>query len=97
MTSLEQDGYGLGQMVGLKVLTDGTITGTYDNGQEMILGQVALAQFKSENGLERLGGNLFRATFLSGEPAMGAPGSGGRGGVFEMRLNHQMWILRISL
>ncbi|MGC6508912.1 MAG: flagellar hook protein FlgE [Myxococcota bacterium] len=82
VTSLEQDGYGLGQMVGLKVLTDGTITGTYDNGQEMVLGQVALASFKSENGLERLGGNLFRATFLSGEPAMGAPGSGGRGGVF---------------
>ena len=82
VTSLEQDGYGLGQMVGLKVLTDGTITGTYDNGQEMVLGQVALATFKAENGLERLGGNLFRATFLSGDPAMGAPGTGGRGDIF---------------
>lgn len=82
VTSLEQNGYGLGDMVGLKVLTDGTIVGSYDNGQELSLGQVALATFKSENGLERLGGNLYRATFLSGDPAMGLAGTGGRGDIF---------------
>ena len=58
---------------------DGNILGRYTNGEEIVLGQLAIATFDAEGGLERSGGNLFRATLASGDPALGVPGSGTRG------------------
>ena len=79
VSQVSQDGYGTGDLAALKVQDDGTIMGTYSNGEEIALGQVALADFTAETGLERVGGSLFRATMASGLPAVGAAGAGGRG------------------
>lgn len=79
VSAVSQDGYAIGDLTRIAVDVDGTITGTYSNGQELALGQVALADFPSESGLERLGGSLYGATMASGTPAIGAPGAGGRG------------------
>jgi flagellar hook protein FlgE len=84
--SVSQDGYPIGELTGVSVDTDGTVTGTYTNGEEITLGQVALATFSSPAGLERVGGALFRATSASGDPALGAPGSGGRGDLYSYAL-----------
>jgi flagellar hook protein FlgE len=86
VSAMSQDGYPMGDLTSIDVATDGTITGTYTNGEEMILGQVALATFTSEAGLDRMGGNLFRATHASGDPAIGVPGSGGRGDLYSYAL-----------
>jgi len=86
VSAMSQDGYPLGDLSNIAVATDGTITGSYTNGEEIILGQVVLATFTSEAGLERLGGNTFRATTNSGDPAVGAPGTGGRGDLFSYAL-----------
>ncbi|MCB9623936.1 MAG: flagellar hook-basal body complex protein, partial [Sandaracinus sp.] len=51
------------------------------NGQRRVLGQVALADFASEAGLERAGSNLWAATDASGEALVGTPGAGGLGSV----------------
>ena len=45
----------------------------------LVLGQVILATFNSQQGLRRLGGNLFQSSYASGEPAIGEPGTGSRG------------------
>lgn len=86
VTSLDQDGYSVGHLTSLQVQTDGTILGRYDNGQDIVLGQVAVATFDSTSGLERMGSNLFRATRIPGEPTFGIPGEGGRGDIFGSSL-----------
>ena len=43
------------------------------------LGQIMLVNFPNASGLEALGGNLYRETVASGEPAEGVPGQDGLG------------------
>jgi flagellar basal-body rod protein FlgG len=51
-----------------------TIGGT---GQQQLLGQLTIANFPNETGLEPLGGNLFRETSASGDAILGNPGDAG--------------------
>jgi flagellar basal-body rod protein FlgG len=52
-------------------------TGT--DSQLRVIGQLTLAQFVNDAGLEALGGNLFRETAASGSPTVGAPAARGFG------------------
>ena len=45
----------------------GKIYATYDNGQEKLLGQIAVATFANPSGLAKEGDNLYTATMNSGE------------------------------
>jgi flagellar hook protein FlgE len=74
-----QDGYGAGELAGVQVDDQGNITGTFTNGQTRTLGEIAVADFEAPDQLERVGGNLFRATVDAGEPNIGQAGTGGRG------------------
>ena len=62
----------------IAVGADGTITGR-DMGGEVVLGKLALATFNNPGGLTRVGGSLFAASFNSGDPEIGTPGTGPRG------------------
>ena len=68
--------------------TDGTITGSFSNGKTQALGQLALATFANNNGLQLQGDTDFTPTLASGQAVVGAAGSGGRGtlsgGALEM-------------
>jgi flagellar hook protein FlgE len=75
------DGYGAGDLQSVSVDTDGVITGQYSNGQVLPLYRVALAKFQNNDGLFKVGGNLWRETRLSGDPITGAPGSNGTGNI----------------
>jgi flagellar hook protein FlgE len=75
------DGYGAGDLQSVSVATDGVITGQYSNGQVLPLYRVALAKFQNEQGLYKVGGNLFRETRLSGDPITGKPGTNGLGSI----------------
>ena len=77
--SLAQDGFAAGELAGIDISPDGTISGVFSNGETLTLGQVALADFTAPQGLERQGGNLWAATRESGEALVGAAGSGGKG------------------
>jgi flagellar hook protein FlgE len=79
--TITQDGFGVGTLSSVEIDDDGQIIGSYSNGEEAVLGGVALATFASDAGLSRAGGNLFAATVDSGEAAMGMVGTGGRGSV----------------
>jgi flagellar hook protein FlgE len=67
---------------------DGTLVGLFSNGEQKALGRIALATFTNPGGLEKTGANGYRATFNSGTPELGAPGSAGlgslTGGALEM-------------
>lgn len=77
--SMQQDGFPTAFLNGLSVSEDGTILGQYDNGEEQVLGRVAIARFNANDGLDRMGGNLYGATLASGDPALDVAGTGGRG------------------
>lgn len=79
VAELDPDGNGSGQLVGFDFSEDGTLTAVYSNGQNRAAGQLALAMFRGEEFLSREGQNLWSQTNESGQPTLGAAGTGGRG------------------
>ena len=65
-TATNQNGYGVGTLVGYQVLANGTVQGEFSNNQTMALGQVAVAGFANVQGLTQTGNNDYQATFASG-------------------------------
>ncbi len=74
-----QDGIQIGTLTSFSVGGDGTITGSFDNGQTKTLGQMAIATFDNENGLNNLGGNNYAAAANSGTPKISTPSTLGAG------------------
>ena len=76
-----QDGYAAGEVAGVSVGADGTVSGIFSNGQRRALGQVVLATFASNDGLERTGDGLWTATQASGDALTSAAATGGSGSI----------------
>jgi flagellar hook protein FlgE len=76
-----QDGFAAGYLADTNIDTDGTITGIYTNGQNRLLGQLAIARFDAPERLTKAGQNQYRETVYSGQAAIGSPNSNGRGSV----------------
>ena len=79
--NLDQDGYYPGEFVSLTIDESGVVTGSYSNGETRAAGQVALVNFRNTQGLSPSSGGNWTATFASGEPVRGEPGSGNFGGI----------------
>lgn len=82
------DGYVSGELESVSISADGTITGTYSNGESQSLAQIALAVFSNASGLEKVGSNLYAESSNSGGATIVSAGSGGSGslssGTLEM-------------
>lgn len=63
----EDTGKKLGALIGLSVDGDGKVYGSYDNGNTVLLCQIAAAQFANASGLEKVGDNCYVTTLNSGE------------------------------
>jgi len=64
----------------LVINPDGTVFARFDGEVDLSqIGDITLAQFLNDKGLEAIGGNLFRETAASGAPLIDAPGTEGRG------------------
>ena len=74
-------GYGAGDLQGVNVDVDGVITGVYSNGEVIPLYRVAVADVVNPVGLEKVGGNLYKTTRLSGEAPTYHPGTNGTGNI----------------
>lgn len=61
--------------------TDGTITGTFTNGNTTVVGQVVVASFANVQGLVDIGSNNYQSTLSSGAAVTGVPGTNGAGTV----------------
>ncbi len=83
-----QDGYTLGYLDNFKIDSSGKITGTYSNGTSRFIGQLALATFTNDRGLEKAGDNTYVETNNSGQANVGESGTAGKGklrsGALEM-------------
>jgi flagellar hook protein FlgE len=76
---LEVDGYALGSLETFNFDAAGVATGIFTNGQEKVIGRIALASFNNPSGLQKVGTNLFVQTPNSGQPSIGIAGDHGRG------------------
>jgi flagellar hook-basal body protein len=74
-----QNGYSKGTLTEYAVNSYGVISGFYDNGYALDIGQIALANFNNPNGLMTEGGSLFRTTSNSGMARVGTAATAGRG------------------
>ena len=85
---VEQDGRTMGYLDNFKIDASGIITGVYSNGSNRVLGQVAIATFPNQGGLEKAGDNAFRVSNNSGTANIGPSGIAGKGkiiaGTLEM-------------
>ena len=79
VNSLAQDGFTSGRLSGISVAADGTIQGQYSNGRTRDMGRLVLVSFPNPNGLQNVGGNLWRETADSGQPIEGTAGQGSLG------------------
>jgi len=75
-TSANQDGSSSGSLASFAIGSDGIITGSFSNGKTQALGQIALASFSNDNGLQLNGNTDFTPTLASGQAVVGVPGSG---------------------
>ncbi|EGT0676859.1 flagellar hook protein FlgE [Citrobacter sp.] len=79
VTTNAATGYASATQNGVQVDDDGKVYATYSNGERMLQGQVVLATFPDENGLEAVSGTAWVQTGESGTPLIGVPGSGSCG------------------
>ncbi len=83
-----QDGYSSGVLQKISVGSDGVITGSFSNGTNQALAQVALADFNNPEGVANNGDNMFTSSANSGDPVIGYAGkttsSTIAGGTLEM-------------
>jgi flagellar hook protein FlgE len=79
MTSITQDGYTTGRLIGIDIDSTGVVQARFTNGQSTQLGQVAIANFQNPQGLQQLGDTTWAQTFASGQPLNGQAGNSGFG------------------
>lgn len=67
----DQDGHNAGnaagKLNGFSINPNGEIYAVYDNGDDKLLGQIAVATFANPSGLEAVGNSMFAATLNSGD------------------------------
>lgn len=80
-SSLTQDGYTAGSLVGITIDQNGTIVGNYSNEQKQTVGSLILATFRTPEGLQSVGNNVWIETAASGQPLFGTAGVGRFGSV----------------
>ncbi|MBV4457178.1 flagellar hook protein FlgE [Pseudomonas sp. COR58] len=81
-----QDGYATGQITNLTIDGTGTLFANFSNNQSKAIGQVALASFTNEQGLQPIGGTAWKETYASGIPGYDAPKTGTLGEVVSNSL-----------
>src|SRR5271167_2356723 len=78
-STTSQNGYPSGALQSFTVDSTGVVEGVFSSGQSRQIGQIALASFANDQGLQRVGSNNYAPTLASGEASVGTPGTGGRG------------------
>lgn len=81
MRGVTQNGYKIGDLVGLTTNSEGIIEARYSNGRSIAVAQLALGNFNDLNALEKLGGQMYAESFGSGPVQISAAGTGIVGGI----------------
>jgi flagellar hook protein FlgE len=76
-----QNGSAAAQLVNVGLSNGGQILAQYSNGDQVVVGQVALASIRNPDSLLAVGDNNFQLSALTATPSIGVPNTGGRGDV----------------
>ncbi len=76
-----QNGSAAAQLNKVSLATGGGILAVYSNGDQVVVGQLALANVRNPDSLLAVGDNNFALSARSAIPAVGTPGTGGRGSI----------------
>jgi flagellar hook protein FlgE len=79
VTAITQDGYTTGKLSGISVASNGVVQANYTNGRATAIGQVALANFANQQGLQQVSNTDWVQTFASGAALYGPAGASGFG------------------
>jgi len=74
-----QNGSAAAELVNVGLADGGTIVAQYSNGQQVTVGQLALASIRNPGTLIAAGNNNFQVSERTATPSIGVPGTGGRG------------------
>lgn len=85
-SSLQVDGYSPGLLSGMSIDTSGTIRASFSNGLYRNIGQVMLATFANEQGLQPQSDTRWTETIASGAAIHDTPGVGSLGSIIEQSL-----------
>jgi flagellar hook protein FlgE len=80
------DGLKAATLASLSFNDDGVLSAVYDNGETRDIAQIAIAKFENNEGLFKVGKNMFKESRKSGQGAAGKPGQDGRGSVLSKSL-----------
>jgi flagellar hook protein FlgE len=80
-SALAQNGSPAANLIRVGLSNGGKILAQYSNGQQVVVGQVAMATIRNPQSLIAVGGNNYQLSARSALPAIGLPGTGGRGEV----------------
>ena len=76
-----QDGSPAAQLIQVAIGNGGSILAKYSDGGQTVVGQLAMATIRNPESLIAVGDNNYQASGNTALPAIGVPGSGGRGTV----------------
>ncbi|BBP43067.1 flagellar hook protein FlgE [Thiosulfativibrio zosterae] len=79
LRGVSQNGYQIGDLVGLSTGLDGIIEARYSNGRSIPVAQLAIATFSDKNAMEKLGGMTYAESYGSGTVNLGQPQQNGFG------------------
>lgn len=80
-SALAQDGSPAANLVSVGIGNGGKILAQYSNGQQVVVGQVAMATIRNPGSLIGVGNSNYQLSATSAAAAIGLPGTGGRGAV----------------
>jgi flagellar hook protein FlgE len=76
-----QDGEPSAQLIRVGIGDGGRVLAQYSNGVQTAVGQVAMASIRNPESLVAVGDSAFQLSERSALPAIGTPGTGGRGSI----------------
>ncbi|MBM3783162.1 MAG: flagellar hook protein FlgE [Acidobacteria bacterium] len=79
ISAIAQDGNPAAQLIRVGLGDDGSVLAQYSNGQQVRVGQLAMASVRNPESLISVGNNAYQISARSALPAIGLPGTGGRG------------------
>jgi flagellar hook protein FlgE len=80
-SAIAQNGAAAANLASVGLSDGGKILAQYSNGQQVVVGQLAMATVRNPESLIAVGNSNYQTSALTALPAVGLPGTGGRGEV----------------
>ena len=81
VSAQSQNGSPAANLVSVGLGNNGQVLAQYSNGTQVVVGQMAMAQIRNPDSLIAAGNSNYQSSALTALPAIGLPGTGGRGTV----------------